>query len=432
LQCLTAFAYHINVMIKSAKLSPRDLDLIRNFLIGGAAAGGAAGLATSALNHAQTLTKEQPSSADDDDTLYLNMPRNKQAVIGGGLALAGGSLAALGSYAAVRKIHQAIKKKRLQEQLDLAQRGYVGVVENEADFAKGATQGKPMSLFEALTSSAVAVPLLLALGSGVMTHKALSQAFPSPRKRLTTGPRRVVINKREDEEPVKAAAYSSDDGMEFLLNLVLGTKEAHLSELPDLVFALAQGREAELSSLSRAQGVDAMLSMTKGASLLPLDEKLRTMAISYAVKSAEFGPLIKVMAAAEFANAYPVFFKMAGELPRGLAEPLAGLISVLGAAGRADVFEGHLRANTELEDAPAHKIASILQSVLGQQEAPSEQLTDAQDTDNSGGEDEDDPTVDKDLIDQILSGADDERDEVITVEPERQQARHTTLTTQQA
>jgi len=427
-------------MKKEALLSKRDLDLIRNFLVGGVAVGGAAGLATSAVNHLNTLNKEKPSTSDDDDTLYLNMP--KQAVIGGGVALAGGVLAGLGSYAAVRKIHQSIKRKRLQEQLDLAQQGYIDSIEGEASHEKGAA-GKPMSSLEALASSPIALTLLLGLGSGVMAHKALDKAMPPTRKRLTKGPRRVLLRQpelEEDDPEVKEASYNVDDGIEFLLNLTLGAvKSSSHSDLPDLVYALTNGRAEELNCLSTAHGVTAMLSATKGASLDYCGDKRRALGISFSVKSAEFGPLVQLLTAAEFADNYPVFFKLAGQLSDKESEALAGVISALGAAGRYDVFNGHVsKSDTHLDKEASFNTGSILQSLLAQKDqvAPDEQLTDQQDTEMSTlqGERTEHGSESKDFIDSLLSGSDDERSDVVYSDEEQERSNdvQSTMQTQQA
>ena len=423
-------------------LNPRDLNLIRNFLLGGAALGGAAGLGTSFANYLRTLRQEQPKASDDDDVLYLKMPPNKvaaekSAVLGGGLALAGGTLAAVGSYALARKLYQSMKRKRIQEELDRAQSGYMDAVGAEA---KTASQGKPMGMTEFLTSAPVALPILLGVGSGVLANRALSQAFPSKRKRLKLGPRKVVILRPgetpphpedEEQDPIlKPASYDPDDGMEFLVNTVLGmSKEAN--DLSDLIGALASGRSQEMRQLTTDYDTNVMLDMIKGASAAPVPETSRAMAVSYAVKSAEFGPITRLLAAAEFAHACPVFFKVATHVDEQSAEALTGMLSFLGAAVRRETFIPHVKA-AAMVDATAPQginpqilellmtlqksqmgqgLGQMAKGLMGEQGqsraggSHDEQLTDQYDSETSVNQPGDKRDNDSDdFIDQILSG----------------------------
>lgn len=418
-------------------LNDRDLALIRNFLLGGAALGGAAGLGTSFANYLQTLKKEQPSTADDDDVLYLKAPPTKMAVeksavVGGGLALAGGTLAAVGSYALARKLYQAMKRKRIQEELDRAQQGYSNIVTTEA---KAAAEGKPMSFTEFLTSAPVAVPLLLGVGSGILANKALSQAFPPRRKRLRTGPRKVVLLRDgeqvpdpEQEELLKPASYDSDDADEMLLNIVLGmSKEA--TDFTDLIAALAQGSAAEMRHIAQDHGTNVMLDLVKGASLNTPSDTSTALAVSFAVKSAEFRPVAMILAAAEFADRCPVFFKLAQTVDETTAEALTGMMSYLGAASRRQTFLPHVK-EAAMPMAGAGMNPQALEVLLALQQlqkgvggaAPPQQgpggiaqhdegLMDSYDSEASTA----DPGAKKDnaqddMIDQILSGNADEQD----------------------
>lgn len=327
-------------------LSPRDLDLIRKYLMGGAALGGSAALVTSLNNHVNTLQQEQDNSSKDDDTIYLNLPA-KQAVVGGGLALAGGALATLGSYAAVRKAYQAIKRKRLQSELDEAQNVYLDTTAQEGKSA--AT--KPMGMVEMLTSAPIAVPILLGLGSGALAHKFLDETFPGRKRRQTTGPRRVVLRETPpqktpeeqaaEEESMKIA--SDDSGCEFLIHTILGNaKAAAAGDLKDLVSAAAQGRCGELE-LAFDNDPSLAPDLVKGASERSTSLPFNVMATSFLVKSAVIGPSIKLMAAAEYAEMAPTMFKLAGELDQTTADALIGMVNIMGAAVRHDIMSDYIR-----------------------------------------------------------------------------------------
>ena len=81
-------------------LTPRSKELIKNYLIGGAAMGGSAALLTSLINYINTLKQQAPADKEreDDETLYLNVNKSAADKAGpidltaGGLALTGGYL----------------------------------------------------------------------------------------------------------------------------------------------------------------------------------------------------------------------------------------------------------------------------------------------------------------------------------------------------
>lgn len=405
---------------KANTINPRDLNLIRNYLLGGAALGGAAGVGTSLMNYINTLKKEQPSNADDDDVLYLHLPAGqKSAVLGGGLALAGGTLATVGSYALARKIYQSIKRKRIQEELDKAQEGYTDAITTEA---KAASVGKPMGFTEFLTSAPVALPLLLGVGSGILANRALEQAFPARRKRLKLGPRKVVLLRDGEQPPspdqldnpmAKGAAYDpEDDAMELLVGISLGlSKQA--TDLSDLLGALAAGRAQEMRQVADSAGTEAMLDMVKGASDKSVSPQAHGMALGFSIKSAEFSPVVKMLAAAEFANACPAFFKLAQHVDQESADAIVGIMGYLGAAVRSEQFAPCTKEAAVLADsgAPQGIDPKALEMLLAMQhmgpQAHDEKLTDQYDSASSRhtpGAKHDNAS--EDFIDHILSGND--------------------------
>lgn len=342
----------------------RDSKMIRKMLTGGLALGGSAGLAASLANYIKTLNSERASSSDDDDTMYVTLPptAEKSASLGGGVALAAGGLGTLGSYAAVRKLYQQLKKKRYQQMLDEAQQGYVQELDRDEDPEKQAAAGKSMGMLELLTSLPFAAPLVLGLGSGVVTHKLLDDAYPTKGKdKGVQKPKRVVIRRRGDQplddenkqgpeaqESEKQASfeldYDLDDGAEFLLHLVTsGEKSASQSDLPDLVHALASGRHAELES-AVVNGTDFALETVKGASTgNKASVSSLELAHTLAVKSGHLGSSVKLLAAAEYNDMAGSFVKMARTLPEHTQEALAGIACVYGAMLRKEATADILR-----------------------------------------------------------------------------------------
>lgn len=365
-------------------LTPRSKDLISNYLIGGAALGGSGALLTSLLNYMKTLKEQAPLEAEreDDDTLYVNVPKSplaKKAAQGagasdlaaGGLALTGGLMATLGSYAAVRKAYQAVKRKQLQEQLDQSQQIFLDQAAQEAEQSKRAgvlqpQAGKPMGLAELGWSSPVAFALLSAIAAGALTNKALDKTFPQVKKPTNPGPKRVVVRKAppapvEEEEPEKVAFDKfpeqdhMDNGVEYLIHLAMGSKSASESDLVDIVHAVAQGRKDEFVQNMMQFGFDTAMDTIKGASENKLSTIERQLAAGICVKSAALNPVVTLLAAAEYADMAPRFTSIASLQNKEAQETLCKIASAIGAINRAEVFE---RSSFVFEDAPEKQAAS--------------------------------------------------------------------------
>jgi len=436
----------------------RDSQLIKKMLTGGLAVGGATGLAVSLANYLKTLNAERASTSDDDDVLYVTLPpsKDKTASIGGGVALTAGGLGTLASYAAVRKLYQNLKQKRYQALLDQAQLGYIDAVDAEAgdDEPKQAAEGgKSMGVLEFLTSLPWAAPLVLGLGSGVVAHKLLDDAYPTNKKTETNKlrPKRIVLRSRHGEEIKPTAVekddpestdaqdkelrgkeasfpitYDLDDGAEFLLHLVTHAEKS-ASDLPDLVHAIASGRHAELESAA-LNGMDFALETVKGASASTTSPVARELAHILAVKSAGLGPSVKVLAAAEYSNMASGLVKLASTLPEHIKEALTGIVCTYGVMLRkeasADILkELQIEDNTSPEQelgVPELRVPDLLQRAIEQVQQPQQQpdgaiseeaesgLSLEKDTEESSeGNPGVSPDSEKDdAIDELLSGED--------------------------
>lgn len=354
----------------SSILSQRDKDLISNYLLGGAATGGSIALATALVNYLRHLKNDADESDDDDDTIkiYKQAPQEKVAMtLGGPLAITGGVVSAAGTYALVNKLYEMLRKKQAQKKLDEAQniflesQGYKKVdkkkkKDDDADTTEKSASGKGMSTSELGVSIPLALPLLMALGSGVVAHKLLNKSFPI-KKREVQAPKRIEIvdaPEEEEEKLDKAAGITDTDGFEFLLRTINMTKAAS-SDISNLIATTADGRLKDFKNTADILGFADALDTVKGASNAveagPLTEQ---MAISCLAKSASVGEQTKLLAAAEFAELYPVFFKTAANLSEKKKNALYKIACILGHAIRSEIAE-----NAGIKPAPMAKKADI-------------------------------------------------------------------------
>lgn len=359
----------------------RGKHLIGKYMMGGAAVGGSAALATSLMNYLSMLKDQGDAARDtsaDDDVLYLTLNKKQQlpakpnsrirqpgkrASIGGGVALTGGALATLGSYALVRNLYQKYKKKQLQGELDSVQNQFLDVVSNEGKSAAMqpapvAPAGKPMGMSELLTSTPVTLTLLAALASGALAHKALDKTFPVPKRNKPIGPKRIVLRRQKEDYydqqdelnpdgTPKTASYDSvpaldqyDDGLEFLIHTALAdSKKASVSELRTILGAAANGRREEFANNMLEHGYDTAMDLIKGAEVhYPTDRASQILTVSKCVKTAELNPVLGVLAAAEYEDMAPHFMKASGSLSKENKEILVKMAGVLGAFGRNQVL----------------------------------------------------------------------------------------------
>lgn len=341
--------------MSSSILSQRDKDLVRNYLIGGAATGGGVALATALVNYLRHLKDDADESDDDDDTIkiYKQAPQEKVAMtLGGPLALTGGIVSAAGTYALVNKLYEALRKKQAQDKLDEAQniflesQGYKKLDKNkktsdeEKESEKSASAGKGMSTSELGISIPLALPILMALGSGVVAHKLLNKSFPV-KKRTVEAPKRIEIVDApvEEEEIDKSAGITDTDGFEFLLRTINMTKAAS-SDVSNLIATAADGRLKDFKNTAGVIGFADALDTVKGASnALDVDPLTEQIAISCLAKSASVGAQTGLLAAAEFADLYPAFFKAASKLNEKKKNALYKIACIFGHAIRSEIAE---------------------------------------------------------------------------------------------
>ena len=364
-------------------MTDKDKELIRNYLLGGAALGGGAALTTALVNYLKNL-KGDNIDEEDDDTLKIykvpDAPIAKQAssFLRGPLALAGGALTAAGSYALVNKLYEQLRKQEAQEELDKAQELFLGAqgfkkLDEETEEQDKANKNKSkkqtekkasrkgMRLGELAMSLPIAIPLLMALGSGVVAHKMLNKAFPIKQTKVT-GPRRIEIidapasqdpnaeadpdmpvNKSTDEDDAieKPAFYlTEDDATELMIRTVDMCKKAD-SNTRNILATAANGNLGLFKAACSQIGFINALDTIKGANanVERRDALTDAVAIGCITKSASVGEQTKLIAASEFAAFYPTFFKMAGALEDYEQEALYGVAQCLGHAIRSEIAE---------------------------------------------------------------------------------------------
>jgi len=332
-------------------LSPTDLDLIKKYLVAGASVGGSAALFTSLLNQLNDI-KEQDKNPLDSNTLKLVVKNPNAAekeksykmasaeedtsIFRGPLAMAGGVLSTIGSYALVRHLYQKLKEKQLERELEQAQDKYVTGLQqsNEPVNKKNASEGKPMGMLEALTSAPLAASLLLALGSGVVSYNALKKSFPDLKRgeRERLGPKRVqVVYDNPGDEPDTVVSNIPVEALEktaaanaFLINTVAGFGGA--SDVADVVHTVANGFGNQVKDIFAFEGINSVFEKCANTQTFANDLESVNLAANWCARSPGIAPGLAVVAAAEFANKAPLFFKAATSLPEHIQEALVDLV----------------------------------------------------------------------------------------------------------
>lgn len=322
-------------MFKHAVLSPQDVTMIQHYLMGGAALGGGAALVTSLLNHLKDSQRASDFDKDEDNnalhlTLRQRKPVQKIASLRSGLAMAGGGLAAAGAYALVRSLYQKYKEREAQKELEQAEHGYIDVLD-PSTAAKHAMAGVPsilllarkmasvpgkaMSTGEHLAGLPALGLILTALATGAISYHALKKQFPETKPAARLGPKRVVIDRKTvespDDEEQPADATISASKLASARQLLL--RNVHMisprSQTADLINAVAGGRFSELEQLVKVAGVAAVYDAVKNAA--PADYAASRAACKQIAHHPFFSEISAVMAAGDFANASPTYFRKA-------------------------------------------------------------------------------------------------------------------------
>lgn len=340
-------------MIKKADyFTNNDWDLIKTLAKGGAEIGTSAALITSLLNYLGHL--KNTKNEDDDDTLYIKAKEPaaagpvKAASVdegnsfwAGPVGMTGAVLSTVGAYALIKKLYHKMRREQAQKELDKAQvaflnaQGYDKVASTDKQAADRGLSGASM-----LVDSALALPLILALGTGVATNMTLNKHFPVKKKPVKE-PRRIkiVTNDQLAGDEVKSASFpaSDSDAAELIIRSALMAKKAGSDVrnlVGDIILAGTRGIEKAASDLGFVNALDTV----KGRALEDADPVHEQIAISYLAKSASIAPQTQVLAAAEFAENYPFFYKTACSLDQHEQEALYKIACLIGKAIRTDIY----------------------------------------------------------------------------------------------
>jgi hypothetical protein len=417
-------------------MNERDKQILKKFILGGASIGAGTALITSLLNYMGRLkdrTKED--SGQDDETLYINIPTQKEAsVLNTGAAMAAGALASMGSYALIRRLYTEMLKRELQKEVDEAQQIHLQALQEEAEreSKKAAStkqpEGKPLGVLETVTSIPVASALLLALASGVLTNHMLDKTFPAIEKPKFKRPRRIVlrevqVNKKDNEkadalavtetnpyantpikEQQKVATFVGDelDGLDYVANIVMSQPGFdRKSELPDLVGAVASGRANEFFKVAHELGHDAAFSVIKGASDV-LNDNNRVMAIAATLRSPLVGPIAQTMVAAEAFDMFPNHCKMARYFDETTEKALFALACWAGACVKSSAVKS-VGAVEKIDPALLEEIKKIIETSDLPDRFEQEDSNNKKPKNEEGSEDSEEPDYD-DVIDIVMSG----------------------------
>lgn len=307
-------------------------------LAGGSLIGGGIGATTTLLNHLHTLQEkahdfEEPPP--DPNTLYLNLttppgkpvqkPMHKRAHSHANnawtfaLSGLGGLAGTYGAYNLVRDMHQSLRKKQLQKELESAQQIYLGNLGTMRGLQKEAGQ---FSMLTKGVGTAYLTALLAALGSGVITNRILQKQFPATEDPNRDRPRRIVIrsaNKAgvpEGDDQSFTPKSESPEAIESLLRTQMGnSKAASASGFGDLVNAAAAGQcDYIRSQLERgnSNGVALMFSAIDGSEYIKTSSVNRNLALSWVAHDPLVSSAIGPVLAAEFYDWASGICKLAG------------------------------------------------------------------------------------------------------------------------
>jgi len=426
----------INTLAKSlvdsassmAETTKRDLAenergqrLISNFLKGGVALGGGAGIAVALANYIKSLSDEGDRNDEerlDDDTAYIRVEKkaSNDKWVAPGLAVAGGVVGGVSAYALVQSIYQRIQRNALLKELDETQQNVIARSDQEGELAKESSEWSPIA--DSLTAAPVAIPLLALLASGGLTYAALNKSFPILRKKRNSKPKRIrviaadaaddmdSIYDEEGEDISKEAAVFNREhadfcaaGDEFLTSLVANMPAVNGHNVTrDILCKAASGAIGELEEAVKTGGHAALVAITKGASHKNVSNKSKALAVIGLHKSAILSPLVRGIAAAECVDrTHTVYSTMLAGCDDATLTKLAHVGCLLGLQSRDDSLTAHYG---DVE--PLAKSAGMLSSVVAAVDAENSA---AQAEEDAGDADEGSDTLTSDSGRQLADNA---------------------------
>jgi hypothetical protein len=323
-----------------------DWNKVAPMMSGGLMLGGGVGAAVALyklMNRLNENRKKEKDTSYDDDTLYLTTtapdPEDAKSasekkatspttVLAGGL---GGLLAAYVGYKGVDAIYNKVRQSRLQAELDEAQNIYLDRLQQgkQASMEKEALG----SNLDRMGAGAMAVPLLVALGSALITNRVMSKANPKIKKPGKNNLRKIVLKSPEKktvkeekkvEEPKQEPAQEErPDGIteEDLQNL-MQLSMAKSSSIRDLVCAHATDGFDNILDNFKEYGLFTTMDLNKGASSDDITFEQKSKSIEALSKQAAMQDSLALYCASEFFDISPTLCKNASLLEDGDAEAL--------------------------------------------------------------------------------------------------------------
>ena len=438
--------------------SAADTSNALRYLLGGALTGG--GVAA-LYNYIKDFQAQAEENEDDDDEVsgpsvnLVGLDKASSENYGDGAADKllrwGGAGLGLGlGYVGVKEIYDRIKEKRLNQELEDAQSDYMESLHSKRE----SEQNKYASLSkEAIVDTTLATSggllLALALASGVITNKALGDAFPAVKpqgKGGDLGGRPVAIKRRKRSDPManespaektvlddngnEVKTVSSDkssdarDDAEEVGNLIrMTTADDAISKkagFEDLINAVAMGRSEEIKD-SIPYGVNQVFQIVKGAGLEQVSPLSRELAIEVIASD----PMMKEAFAPVFASEYyemsPYIVESAMKCDSDTKETLLKVARHFNAEYRKSVFSTNndlLESYSALDKSAATSVpTSFLKEVLSKghgfhasgvesTEAVDEEGAEEEGAEEEGAEVEDmveEPDDQPDMIDKMLA-----------------------------
>lgn len=360
-------------------MNKRDWDIFKSLLGGGIAVGGGLALTKNLLNYLRHLNDASDVSEDDDDTLYVYKKPAQQektasadnddggrGTYGFALGLPAALAGAIGTMTIVNKLYTKLRMKQAQKELDNAQRlfidaqGYDVVDKKDEDMSKKAG----LTPTEYIGGSALGIPLLLMLATGVTANKILENKYPIKKKKPKAPKRIEIVDAPEEQGVEKVAAYESD-ATELMLRTLYLSKSAN-SYVSDLVAGVAlQGAKPFLKAASDI-GFMPALNTVKGASRVSgIDPLQEHIAITYLTKKARLAPAVELVAAMEFADRFPSTMESVSNMDPEKQDYLYKAACVLGRLLRHEISaEMGITLNKSDEELYKKAASDVLESTV--------------------------------------------------------------------
>lgn len=395
---------------KIADEAPILAPQVRDWLIGGAAAGGAAGLATIIVKNIAESNRRAKAMAGlagqrvvVEDTRDLD---KEASSIGDGImrtpmSIVGGAVAAGGVYHLVHKVYESFRQRRLAEEVQKARQQYLdSTVEEAQDPAtKSASEGGReinLNTMETAVTSPLTLALISALGSGYLTHRYLSDNVKAPKPNIDESPRLTLSDsfrrRRQEQEAREAQALLAEK-----------VEKDAPAGVGDVIKAAATGHLQALRDVADSKGMEAMFKYASFKSNVDVSEAHIKVAAAILVRDPLLSPGFNALCEAvlhEKSATYVEMAKYASEQDPEIGQHLETALVANNQLQRAmdPEVEKLLREHPEL--------ASELGRVLGDEQEGDETAT--ADTNTSTDGKPNNKSVDKgdnkDMVDVALHG----------------------------